>query len=273
MYSRRRTATGYRRPGGTRRKYGRSLSRRNANAYDRQKTMVVTNSRTSNSANRVGARGLTKISTGRFRDMPTLWPDRFMMKMKYTDSVNTVVTIATGTQSNSVTYRANSLYDPLLTTANEQPIPGFTEMASMYGNYRVHATKITTNCVPNGTDTAGTLFTCGFSRFPPGFTASSSYSYVLASIGNPYTTWALVGAQAADPVNLENYVSQKKLVGARTVVTDDDFAAGVAANPAGTTYAYVVVALPANATANTSYTIITELEFWAEFYGRDFELA
>lgn len=262
-----------RRPAYGRRKRSTYSSRKNYNAASRSRTMVVTNSRTSNSANRVGAGGLSRISVGRFRDLPTLWPDKMMMKLKYYDTVNTTLTVGSSTYTAYIPYRVNSLYDPLLSTALEQPIAGYAELANMYQNYRVHAAKMTSNAVPNGSDAAGALFTTGFSRNGPAIGGTSTYATVLNSLGNPYVVWALIGAQAADPVNLENYCSMKKIVGSNAMTFDDDFAGGYNSNPTATIYGYVAISLPTTPSAAVVFTVVTEIEFFCEFYGRDHEIA
>lgn len=252
-------------------KYANRRSRKGYNAQQRSQAMVVTTSRTSNSANRVGGDGLDKISTGRFRNLPTLWPDRFMCKMKYLDTVNTTLTIGQSQQTAFTTYRVNSLYDPLVTTSSEQNVAGFSEMAAMYTNYRVHAAKFTVNIVPNANNNQGAIAYCGFSATTPGIVAGSSYTAVLNSLGNPYTVWSMLAAQAGQATNLENYVGMKKLAGSIVANTDDDYASVANTNPAKPLYGLVLVSVPVVTTAAVSFTSVVEIEFWAEFYGRQYE--
>lgn len=250
-------------------RYG-ARTRRDYNASQQSKTMVVTNSRTTNSANRVGGNGLNRLSVGKFRDLPTLWPDKFLCKMKYQDTVNTTILITGGQQTQGVNYKVNSLYDPLQTTAAEQSIPGFLELANMYGYYRVHAAKITAN-IGGNQGPYGALAIAGLTGAYPNFSNYSTYASMLQATANPYVVYGLLSPSLKASVNLETYCNMNKLVGSKIGSTDDDYAASVTADPKNLLWGYVAISVPVNAPANLTYTVTTEIEFWCEFYGRDFE--
>lgn len=265
---------GYR-PRRAARRYGRraasrygARTRRDYNASQQSKTMVVTNSRTTNSANRVGGNGLNRLSVGKFRDLPTLWPDKFLCKMKYQDTVNTYLTVSSGSYIAVVNYRVNALYDPLLTTAAEQPLPGYNELANMYGYYRVHAAKITANIAPvsNGT----LLGVAGFAKAGSSLAANSTYAALLQTTGNPFVVWGMC-APGGNPLNLETYVGMKKLAGSVVADTEDNYASAVNNIPNTQLFGYVAVGFPGAAASGITVTVVTEIEFWCEFYGRDFE--
>lgn len=232
--------------------------------------MVVTNNRNSISSFKMNPAGLNKISYGSFKNLPTLWPDKFLCKMKYTDTINTTMSIGASGYMTTTIYRVNSLYDPLITSNLEQAMPGYSELAAMYSYYRVNAAKMTANVSVISGTVNPTLVSCGFSRSIPPFNGASNYTLALQTIGNPYVTWALTGSNYS-PVYLENYISMKKLAGSIVTNTDDDYGSGAGTSPAYPLYGYVNLATPIMPSTAPVFNTIIEIEFWAEWYGRDFE--
>lgn len=232
-----------------------------------QTVIVATQKNASSSTRFPNSRGANRISTGLFRNLPTLWPDRMMMKMRYLDTTNTSINITPAAGLASVVYRTNSLYDPLTSTSAEQPVAGFTEMATLYAYYRVHSCKITVNAI----STSGTYPTLAVVSHSNNNVVPSSYYTALESIGNPYTVWANVTTAYGGSVDLDNYVKLDKLVGQRVVNTDDDYASLCTTNPAKSTYGIVTFGSYVLPAATYNIVPVIQLEFWAEFYGRDFE--
>lgn len=220
------------------------------------------------SSNRVGFRGLNKISTGMFRNLPTLWPDRMMVKLKYMDIINTSLSITSGSLTN-IAYRTNSLYDPLVATAPEQPLAGFAELAAMYNSYRVHAVNVTANIQStSGNIPILVVMTHCINNTPP-----SSYAQALQSCGNPYSVWGQCGLGVGNSsLDLDNYVKLSKLVGENVVNTDNDYSSACTTNPVKQTFCIISYAT-AVASATFNLVPVVQLEFWAEFFTRGYEIS
>lgn len=250
---------------------GRRTSTRRRQTSSLQRTLVTTKNPGTSSTARFSSRSLNRISTGRFRDLPTLWPDRFMCKLKYVDSTLTTIQIAANIGGPiMLNYRVNSLYDPNVAISAEGVIAGYTELSQMYSYYRVHAAKL--NCtMESGSGTQTTLVVSGFdvSNNPP-----ASYTAMQRSIGNPYVVWGLMGLGLGNSgTTLENYCKLDKLLGSRMVTTEKDLAASVTTNPVTQLFCFIAISPPSAPAQTYQITPIVEIEFWAEFYGRDFEYA
>lgn len=241
-------------------KYGSARTRKGYNAQQRQKAMVVTTSRTTNSANRVGGDGLDRISTGRFRNLPTLWPDRFMCKMKLTFSQDYM--LPSNQQSYIRVFVANGLETP-------SSVPGYAELGGLYKYNLVHATKHTVTTTVDGNNTNGLLVTHGFLRNSPPWDSFTSHATLLNTLGNPYTVWSLLGSSGKNAITLENYVSMSKLAG-MDVKTDADYAAQTNSEPFNRLFAYMSVSTPITQSAAIGFTQNLEAEFYMEFYGRNY---
>lgn len=225
---------------------------------------MITEHRESNSANRVSPRALTRISTGRFGDIPTLWPDRMMMKMKVPTSPNTV-TINTGYTAAQLVYSVN------VATGNTPPFPGYNEMAQMYGYYKVHACNIKATIVPVSTVGQGSIALVTYTGQNPS-SSTVSYGSLLASVGDPFTVWTMLPVVPNKTKTMEDYVSFKKLLGSQVYTTDENYAAKVGQVPLKPLYGLVAIGVPTAVSSNVSYTVVVELEYFIEFYGRQFEL-
>lgn len=194
-----------------------------------------------------------------------------MCKLKYVDSTLTTVNIASTIAGPVLlNYRVNSLFDPNIAISTESPIAGYTELSQMYAFYRVHACKVNLT-IESGSGTQTTLAVCGFdvSNNPP-----NSYAAMQRAIGNPYVVWGLMGLGLGNSgTTLENYCKLDKLLGSKMVTTEKDLASGVTTNPVTQLYCFIALSPPTAPSSSYQLTPIVEMEFWAEFYGRDFEYA
>lgn len=214
---------------------------------------------------------MNQISTHVYRNLPTLWPDKTMIKMRYVDTANPVISFAQAQIAPiTVRYRVNSLYDPNILVALEQPIAGFSELAEMYTSYRVHAAKINVRA-ESASGNVPTLAVCSFS---PQLNFPTALSSTLTSIGNPYTVWDMMGlGVGASGLHLENYVKLDKLAGTKNINTDMGYSSATSTNPVYQLYGWVTFAPPYAAPSAYSIGVVVEIEFWAEFFGREIEFA
>lgn len=250
-----------------RRRYAHYIRSHSARRGDR--AIVVTRTRDSNSSNRVGAAGLSKISTGRFMDMPTLWPDRLMVKLKYTDFVTSTITVGHGGYTGGVVYQVNSLTYPLYGGASPT-YAGIQALSMMYNRFRVHAAKVTTTLVAQTTPMAtGALAVSIFTPFSSYNPSTSPYTQVAAYVGDPYTVWAELPSTQTQPTVLENYVGMRKLSGCIGYSVENKYE-GIftnAALPTNPMLCTVLVSQPNTSSSDNVYSVVNQIEFWAELYG------
>lgn len=231
---------------------------------------VTTNSSSASTGNRY----LNFVSVGKFNNLPTLFPDKMLVKLKYTDNINYAIS-----QSSALTvqtgYRLNSVFSPSLSNSTQQTVPGFYDLSQIYNSYRVHATKMTCDIENinsyNGSASVGFLVLC---TMTPEAQPAYSPATQLQSLGNPYTVWANLGLGGSEGGRavLENYVSLQKLWGSSSQKIDNDFAASTAGSPAQLLFGYVYLIPLKSGTTTINATQIITLDFWVEFYNRQFEL-
>lgn len=176
----------------------------------RRGPLVITRSPSQTSA---GTRyGLNKISVGMFKKMPTLWPDRFLCKMRK------VLSYSTGGPFLLVRHQtANCMYEPL----RDIQIPaGYNEVRDMYRMYNVRAVR-TTITVQN-INTTNPLV-CVHVKRGIGATAPdpASLAEMMGLTGNPYCVWGTLGIAGSDAEKLvlTQYTSIDKIIGRDTSKT------------------------------------------------------
>lgn len=246
-------------------RYSRTTNRRSRFLNPGPPTLVVTN----NSGSTQTGKYLNKVSTGLFRNQPTLWPDKFMTKMKYVDQ-NNLYYGGPQTASSPVNfvYRVNSLYDPATSVTGENVMAGFNELAAMYDNYRVHAVKTIVDIQNTTASPIVAVHTYSANNSPP-----TNLANLMGTTGNPYSVWGTAGLNSANAsIHLENYVGLRKLVGSKTLDYDADYAGLNNANPTKQLFGYLSVT-NANPTATAlTFSLVIQIEFWCEWYGRQTEI-
>lgn len=154
-------------------------------------------------------------------------------------------------------FRANSLFDPDFTGTGYQPI-GFDEWSAFYNRYRVKESRVRAVF-----STSGSLPCCVGITFNHASSGAMTFSN---NIGEPYTTWNMVGATGSPPVNVERRVSVRDYFGIRSnYPLDEDYTASVSGNPSRVLFAHVWANTTSSAGACTAFV---ELEFECEFYER-----
>lgn len=245
----------------------RTRRRRSQRSYPKKYTPV-----TENSNSVATGKHLNEISVGRFKSLPTLWPDKMMMKMKFIDTVTVSADLLIGQPVVANTWTVNSLFSPgyLPNSAN-----GFPELAAMYSRYRV----LSSNTHVNLSNIYGiTTYTAVLTITPDIPTTNLTYAQMLNLIGNPYTVWASGGkANSQDATcELETYCKHNKLFGSKNYDTDLAFAGTRDASPVNQVKALLVIGTPATDFGPPPYnfdkiSITCQIEFWCEWFQRDFE--
>lgn len=222
-------------------------------------------------AHQTGQRWLNMMSTGSFKDTPTMWPDRMMVKLRYLDRVNLRIDQGSSTTvPYNVGYRLNSPFSPRTAVTTQDIVAGYSEMASLYQNYRVHAVKITVDVENLSVALPLTGVLTLSPTLPNGIVAT--YSDMLSLVGNPYTVWASASSSNGNPkLHLENYVKLEKLLGQKSVSTDEEYAAAVNAIPVKVLLGNLYLRSPPTATslsAPLQFSQINQIEYYCEFYNR-----
>jgi len=189
--------------------------------------------------------------------------DRMFVKLVYNDWTNNTLFSAL-TNVNGYRYRWNSAFDvdPLL---GGTIIPGFTELAALYGAYRVRACSITVDFV-NKENYAITVGIIPLTVDPgPGITLAVAHGFVA----NPYCrTFVLAGLNGQNRVRLKNYISTWKLVGDVSAKSDVTYASSTGMNPTTQLY-FCVFAYTTDQTIWTAgVTFNARLKLYTEMYNR-----
>lgn len=191
-------------------------------------------------------------------------PDKMFVQLNYMDTTSRVLAAA-GNPFGYIRYFSNGMFDanPLILTS---PIPGFTELAALYEQYRVHSIKVS-------------LRFCNQETFPsvvviwPTDQDQSgliSQSYLQEMCGNAFAKYKQVSSKGGlDAGEINFYLSHKKLIGTKVYNTANEYSAFVTANPARLTY----VNVGCYSMDNSNYTAANipfevRLTYYAEFYNR-----
>lgn len=165
--------------------------------------------------------------------------------------IGTTTSVAPGT----FTIRMNSLYDPQYTVGGLQP-RGYDEMMAIYGQYRVLGLKIK---LYGQTLTSGSAI-IGYAINSSAIAPGDVNSYLEAR--NKKFRFCTTDR----PVVISTYTSMSKAFGIspKIVRIDDDYQAGLGANPARTQYLHLFWQNNDETTSN-GFNIRCCLEFYAMF--------
>lgn len=213
---------------------------------------------------------------------PTLWPDRTVAKIQYTD-YTTVSLIPTGIIANAYYYRMNYPYAPR--ASGIEDTPGLAEYSEQYSRYRVLATSISVEVAPA---VSGGVSNSPFVVLAP-YTAAGAQPFQVAttpdvvkiSAGNPYAVSKFMpyngvsGLQAGNG-KLYRYITMEKLHGGVDPLTTSTFAGSTGngtspSAPSQQTYWYVAATTMDEIASTATTAFIVKINYWVEFYARDFE--
>lgn len=230
---------------------------------------------------------------------PTLWPDRTVAKLTFTD-YDTFYVLGVSSfplQNGTLTYyRMNAPLSPNGSTVGVVVPAGFSEYSALYSKYRVIASSIRCefdnymNGATGGPDPGllgpvdvwvapYTVLSGSPRTFGPNPTAAAD---VKQGMGNPYSKHCQL-AHVDGGLNqrtLYNYISMEKAVGSSEARTSDSYAGltgngntTAGTNPSSLTYWLVGACIHSEFTPGQgNVTILASVTYWVEFYGRDFEV-
>lgn len=190
--------------------------------------------------------------------------DKTYVKLHYMDTTSRVLA-APANPFGYIRYFANGLFDanPLILTSL---VPGFTELATLYEQYRVHGAKITVRFVNQE------AFPSVVVVWPTDQDQSASINqqYLQEMCGNYFARFRHLSSKGGmDRASITNYISFKKLIGTRNYNTDLNYSSLVSTNPLKLMYWNIGT----YSMDNSNYTAANvpfecRITFYAEFFNR-----
>lgn len=206
----------------------------------------------------------TSISSVKIKQPGVIAADRYFVKLRYVDTTSSKIGV-NGNNFGYFRYIGNSVFDPnpLLLSTN---VPGFKELSLMYFQYRVSGAKLQVTCAnmenfpvivliwPTTVDQAGVV----------------SNVYLQGMIGNPYVRFKILSAKGGmDKCILKSYISWKKLLGQKTISTDQDYGANVTGNPLNLMWwNFGAYTLDAGNFTTAAVQFEARVQFYTQFYNR-----
>jgi len=185
-------------------------------------------------------------------------PDRMRVKLKWADVIN----INTSSFPYTYMWRANSVYDPDLTTGiSQKGALGSLQYQSFYSMYQVMASKIRIALV---NDTTGESIQ--WALFP---TPISPGTYDISSaISQSYSKSCTTSAQGGiDQKTMSCFMTSKKLYGYPKIREIDAQQSNVTGNP-GEQWYWVLVGQPQNAAVAMVGQYRVEITYYVEYFQR-----
>lgn len=207
------------------------------------------------------------------RRIPLQWPKSRMVKLRYIDVDTPDLTLTVGILGGQVTnsYKVNSAFD-VNSAVLSTNMPGFVELASMYQNYRVMASKVTTRFQQSNAAANTPPITVGihYNVGPLGVLANWS-EYRRLWMANPNTRHTALTQDI--PKVVSKYVRHARLLGdPRQYNADDNWQAAVLANPSSLIYCYVFAQTNDPTTFNLKIFANTSITMWIHFFNKDNEI-
>jgi len=188
-------------------------------------------------------------------------PDRLVTGLLYNLPGN--LPIQTTKTSFGYRLRPTSAYDidPVLGSV---AAPGFTELAAIYGSYRVLSSKIRISFANTSTAQSAICVVVPL-LIDPG--SAPSDADVTSWLSNPYSRHKLCGTAGSPASTISCSMSTEKLYGSKMVYFDDNWAGptnGTTNNNWYWAFAAVVAAVPASIqTINVCVDVSLEVEFYS----------
>lgn len=206
------------------------------------------------------------------RRIPLLWPHSKVVKLRYSDIDNPIVSLSTET-TGKVIYKLNSAYDVNASLASTA-MPGFTEYTNMYKNYRVLGAKIKTKAfvVSDAGSANDNVCNLGIYMSENDHSGTTNWStWQELTRGNPNATATFFNKY--NPGSLSLYRPLWKVHGNRVHYNGNDgFAAFINASPATLIYGYLIVSSTSGGAVSVNVALKTEVTLYVKFYVRASEV-
>lgn len=196
------------------------------------------------------------------------FPREFKTQMSYSDTVT--VSATTGVPTTYL-YSVNGMYDPNITGTGSQPrffdtLCGANTGNAPYYNYRVHASRITIEVFPKGSDSMGMRAFAGVGIFNTTATGASSLGEMRMRAD--YKT-VPVGYWYADKIpRISRYCKLNTLFDIKDVKDDDNLVGDFTTNPAKQGR-YGITICPIDESSSRDYTVNVKITYFVTFFNRN----
>lgn len=190
----------------------------------------------------------------------TIVPDSYITNLRFCDSSHTTLNNALSNFA-SIRFRPSAAYDidPVLAST---AVPGFNELAGLYGRYRVLQSTIRVNF------TNLEKFPIQTFIWPTNFDLGANYSLVAAAIASPYAKSRTISPSGGiDHAILRQSLETAQVFGTDEVLFDDQFAAGIATTPANNWFWNIGLWSP-TAALNAGVMTLIEIDIQVQFTER-----
>jgi len=198
-----------------------------------------------------------------YRPLGLIVPDKMYSRLKYSGIQQ--ITVAIGSAASAVRWRPTSVFDvdPLL---GGTTIPGFTELAGLYGSYRTTRSGIKLEVAPQDAARVASVVVVPLNVDPgSGPSAATQASWTM----NPYAIYQITGTAGSPNVIIRNNMSTEKIFGSKMVYFDDAFSSLVTTSPTNNWF-WAVSIITGFTVGGSNYitTILLDLEIDVEFFNR-----
>lgn len=205
----------------------------------------------------------TQVNVPRFG--PTIFPDRQIVKLRYSDS-------GTGTSTAGAAwayvYAGNNVFDPDFTGVGSQPL-GYSIYADNYRRYNVRASAIQFQLVPSTTTTM--LTSAMIAGVFPSTLSGTLPTNMNDFMSQPYVNYKMPVAQWGSLTSntMNNYMSTSKLMGVLPhAAQDESYSGSVSSGTPGKPWYWVLSAACADLTSTGTVIWIVHIDYYIEFYDR-----
>jgi len=208
----------------------------------------------------------TRFSQNRLLHIPKqiglIVPDRSYTSLKYWVANAFNLSAGAGAVAN-VRFRPTAAYD-IDPTLGGTSMPGFVELAALYGSYRVTCSSIKVT----GSNASATPFQLIVCPSNADLGAAMLAANVSALQGQPFSKHRVVGAVGSPPAVINSSMTTEKIYGDKAVYSDHNFSAVANGVPANNWFWNIAAYTPLGGSAIN--VIIIEITVGIEWYDRFF---
>lgn len=192
----------------------------------------------------------------------TIGGTRFRTKLKW----NHKIALTSTTSPAYHEFRLNSLYDPDLTDAGNQPA-GFDNLMAIYNKYHVQAVKWSLTACATGSTVQSNHYLVAYSATPARLSAST-WPDAVAML--PYSRFRHLYIDGAGKGSMKMYLPLYKVLGVdrKEYLESDEYQGTVTTNPATSVYGYIST-WNVDGTTSTVVYCYSKFTFYCEFRGAE----
>lgn len=169
-------------------------------------------------------------------------------------------------------FSANGLYDPNISGTGTQPrffdtLCGANNTTAPYNNYRVYASKITAEVIPNGSDSVGMRGFIGIGLYNTTATAPDTLAEMRMRVD--YKTRFLgYWSGGHDVARLSRYAEFKQLFGIKDMKDDPNVVGDYTANPSKQAR-WAITYAPSDESSSRDVKVLVKIRYYVSFFDRN----